>query len=133
MTAPAPELAVQRDLTHAFIVANPTTITLTSHTEVKLPSGGFKAGPGIPRIPQVFKLIQMNHTERPKQAITALASGVQRKYDFTLLGEWNAVVAKGDWWDDANGQRWVIDDIVPYNGYEVKAMVMSYGGRPDHA
>jgi hypothetical protein len=50
------------------------------------------------------------------------------------MGEWDATVEVNDRWVDIlTGQEWVVDSIVPYNGYEVKAMVTSYGDRADHA
>lgn len=127
------EMQMQRDLTHWFIMQDPTEIVLLPVAQAETPAGGRRAVFGAPRPTQTFKLIQMNHTERPEISQSGEDGGVQRKHDFTLLGEWNATVGINDQWTDAlTGQVWKVDSIVPYNGYEVKAMVMSYGDRADH-
>jgi hypothetical protein len=130
-----PEIAIQRQLTAWYIAQDPTAVVLIPHAQVKLPSGGFEAADLPPRPQQTFKLIAMSYTERPVQATGTgnSGSGVQRKYDFTLMGNWDATVEATDWWEDpVTEQRWVIDAVSPWNGYEVKALVMSYGGKADH-
>jgi len=119
-----------RRLTHYFIMSAPTQIILTPHTDARTPSGATTRQPGAPREVQTFRLIPFSYSERPVTSGTG--GGVQRKYDFTLLGEWNSLMAENDLWEDDLGQKWVIDSLVPYNGYERKGLVMSYGRRPSH-
>ena len=134
-TPPIPDLSIeigiQRNLTHWFILQDPTTISLTPMADVATPDGGRRRAPGTPRPAQTFKLIQMSHTERPTTSTTE-DDGVTREHDFTLLGEYDAIADVGDTWEDHEGQIWVVDSLVPYNDYEVKAMVNSYGDRPGH-
>lgn len=128
-----PEILSQQELTHWFIMQDPTPVVLVPYSEVPTPGGGVKLSAGAPRPEQIMKLIQMAHTERPVDSTSDSANGVQRKHDFTLLGEWDATVEVNDRWDDPiTGQAWRVDSIVPWNGYEVKAMLMSYGDRADH-
>lgn len=122
------ELAIQRTTTAAFIAADPYGVVLVGRVAGKLPSGGVGYVETV-RDAQVMRLIPMSHTERPVQGFSASVSGggVQRKYDFTLLGEWDAIIGKDDYWIDVDGQKWVVDSLLPYNGYQQKALIMSYG------
>lgn len=130
-----PELLTQRSLTKAFIESSPVDIALVPRLEVRLPSGGTSMVSGSVRPIQTFRLIPMSHTERPvRSSATAAAAddGIQRRYDYTLLGEWNAEMRENDQWETNDGQLLVIDALVSYNGYERKAMIMSYGRSPSH-
>jgi hypothetical protein len=131
----AAELAVQRELTAAFIAANSVSLILIPQIEVVLPSGGVRLDDGSPRAEQTFRLIPMSHTDRPVRSQaggTSTDEGVQRRYDYTLLGVWNSQMAENDWWVDDNDQKWVIDSIISFNGYERKAMITAFGRYPAH-
>jgi hypothetical protein len=124
------ERRIQRFNTAQFIQAQSLTLALTPHREVSLPSGGVQIIAEIPREPQVFRLIPMSHTERPSRSITGTAgagSGQQRRHAFTLLGTWDALMEPGDSWEDERGERWIIDEMVPHNGYETRGLVTAYG------
>lgn len=125
------ELDSQRRTTRQFIEASPVHLALTPAEVTRTASGATTVAPGVPRPVQMFRLIPMSSTERPDRNSSGADQGVQSKYDFTLLGEYGAIVNKGDWWEDEDGQRWVIDSVVPGHGYEMKAMVTSYGGDPN--
>lgn len=129
------ELEIQRALTVEFIAANAVSLILTPQIEMLLPSGGVILNDGAPRVAQTLRLIPMSHTTRPVTASaggTSADSGVQRRYDFTLLGAWNAQMAANDWWIDDDDQKWVIDSMQSFNGYEQKGMVTSFGRYPAH-
>lgn len=124
------EMRMQRRNTHWFIMADPTTIGLTPTIEIQLPSGGTQIASGTQRDPQTFRVIPMSHTERPRGSIGGTAgtnAGQQRRHDFTLLGEWDAVIFPGDWWQDERGEKWIVDEMVPHNGYETRGLVTAYG------
>lgn len=130
------EIRVNRKLTKAFIDSSPTQIELIPTLETRTASGAVTLTDEAPRPIQVFRLIPMSHTERPDgstSGFTGAGNGVQRKYDFTLMGEWNSDMREGDHWTDEVGQHWQIDSVISHNGYERKGMVMSYGRRPRHA
>lgn len=130
------ELQSQRDLTKEFIDSRPVVIALTPVSEIRKPSGGTAYVPQAARQPQTFRLIPMSHTERPRQSSSAAASadaGVQRRYDYTLLGEWNAEMRENDFWITPENQKLVIEAMVSDNGYERKGLVISYGRNPSHA
>lgn len=126
------ELNEQRRMTRQFIAASPVDIALIPNTEARTASGAVSLTGGVPRPIQRFRLIPMSHTERPDQSTTGSGvgvGGVQRKYDLTLLGEWDAVVQPNDYWFDESGQKYVVDAVISFNGYETKGLVMSYGRR----
>lgn len=124
------ETRLQRKNTHWFILADPSTLQLTPSAETVLPSGGVGTANGEPRPVQTFRIIPMSHTERPRGSLTGTAgssSGVQRRHDLTLLGEWDALFEPGDWWQDERGEKWIVDEMVPHNGYETRGLVTAYG------
>lgn len=124
------ELDFNRQVTLDFINADPVEIALIPRAETALPSGGTSHTDLAPRAIQRFRLIPMSHTEHPVVSLLATGgqSGVTRRHDFTLLGAWDAVMAKNDWWWDLTGARWTIDAMVPDNGYQRKALVIAFRG-----
>jgi hypothetical protein len=125
------EIRINRKLTKAFIDSDPTQLELVPTEETRTASGATVAVDLDPRPVQTFRLIPMASTERP--VTSGQSGGQQRRYDFTLLGEWNCEMQEGDHWTDEVGQKWLIDSVVSNNGYERKGMVTSYGRRPRHA
>lgn len=130
------ELKVQRMLTKSFIDSAPVNVVLVPHQRVTKPSGGVAMTAQTPRPSQVFRLIPMSHTEHPARSSSTAATsdeGKQRRYDYTLLGEWNSEMNINDQWETPDGQILVIENMVSFNNYEKKGLVISYGGKPSHA
>jgi hypothetical protein len=130
------EEAINRELTRQFISFAPVQIELIPYVSTRLPSGGKALAAQDPRPMQTFRLIPMSHTERPRTSTSAAAAadeGKQRRYEYTLLGEWNSEMAVNDRWVTPEGQTLVIAAIVSFNGYERKGLITSYGGSPSHA
>lgn len=125
------EITHQRRLTTWFIASSPVQIELIPSVETRTASGAVAIADATPREIQTFRLLPVSSNERPARG--ANEQGAQRKYDFTIMGEWNCDMAEGDHWTDDFGQQWQIDSILSFNGYERKGMVMSYGRRPTHA
>lgn len=123
------ETSVNRDLTHWFIMSDPVQLALVPHLKVRTGSGGFTMQAQPERETQTFRLIPASAFEPP---VRSPDQGVQRRYDYTLLGEWNSVMDVNDRWTDEVGQTWIIDNLVPANGYERKGLVISYGKQPRH-
>lgn len=129
------EITVNRSLTHQFIMSDPTQIVLIPHVRERKPSGGQALVAQTPRDIQVFRLIPMSHTEQPATSTSSAAAadaGVQRRYKYTIMGEWNCLMEVNDRWTNPDGQEYVIDNFVSDNSYERKALVTSYGGHPTH-
>ncbi len=119
------ELFVNRLNTKAFIDADPTTITLTPRIAARAPTGGVIQTDGTPRAPQVFHLIMQSPAGSSIEQRTD--DGTERQVDYVLLGEWDAAVAVGDWWEDALGNRWEVRALIPTNNYETRAVVEAHG------
>ena len=120
------ELGMKRIQTTEFIAWNPTTVTL-------IPRQGVKTGTGIawadltPRAPQVVRLIDQSSTKGPNGGAIPTGDGVQRKVEYQMLMEWDAEVGQHDYWYDADGIRWEVHEVMPWNGYETRAEVIRYG------
>lgn len=117
------ELALLRDQTEYFIAAHPIELIVTPVRRQKTSSGGV-AQMNMPARPvQRLRLISMSASQKP----TITDDGIEREIDLTLLGPWNAQLDVGDWWRDAEGLLYEIVEMVPYNGYEVRALVVKSG------
>lgn len=119
----ARELSMQRKATERFIAADPTEIILNT--------GGFqwingsKIGvPSVTRDPQIFKLIWTGET-----GVVEDAPNGTRRFDFYIVGKFDAVVSISDFWKTGNQEN-RITFIYPSNGYEVKAGGVSHGPSP---
>lgn len=120
------ELRVQRANTTAFIDANPILLTLFPQERVK--TGGGTRLLALPARPaQKARLIDQTRTFGVQPGQLTAGDGRQRIVTYQLLMEWDAEIAKEDYWDDANGIRWVVLDLLPNNGYERRAEVNRYG------
>jgi hypothetical protein len=123
MSAADAELAINRDMTDWFIEQKPTTIQLIPREPVWV--NGTKVMPDdAPRDPQTFYVIWA-----PTTGIVQTMDGTTRRFDFVLVGRYDAEVAIGDHWSIGKQDN-EIDYIYPYNGYEVKCGGSSYGSEP---
>ena len=114
---------LHRKGTEEFIAAAPTAIILTTKTVAWV--GGTKTlSADDDREPQTFRIIWA-----PSTGIVATASETTRRFDFILVGTYDAQVAIGDFWD-VGDQHNVVDYIFPGNGYEVKCGGTSFGDNP---
>lgn len=118
------ELSIHRKGTERFIDADPTEITLTPSAEVW--SGGTKTyGSETPRESQSFKIIWSGSQD----GLAITSEGKTRRFDFILVGRYDAEVAIGDFWK-LDDQHFQIEWVAPNNGYEVKAGGSSHGSKP---
>lgn len=117
------ELALLRDQTAWFIEANPINLIVTPVRAMRTASGGTTVTNLPPRPVQRLRLISMSFTQQP----LLTDDGTERRIDLTLLGPWNAMLDVGDWWRDGEGLRYEIVEMVPFNGYEVRALVVKSG------
>jgi hypothetical protein len=117
------ELTAQRNNTTWFIEFDPSDIILIPHARVRTASGGSKYEAGVPRVEQRFRVLPRSDFQKPLN----VDSGKERQIDLTLLGEWNSVMDVGDQWTDAEGHKCEIVELVPFNGYERKGLVVKHG------
>lgn len=127
MAASAEELRLNRFLTDQFIAMDPTPIILMRRGKVDNGAGGWRWGAPAPVTSQAFKLIPQGGSVNGK---TETADGTERKYDFVMLGSWNADVEIGDYWVDADGSHWTVEGFIPHNEYETRAGVRCTGKKP---
>lgn len=117
------ELAILRDQTTYFIAANPVDLILNPVFHEKTSTGGSRRINLPPRPVQRLRLISMSASQKP----TLTDDGIEREIDLTLLGEWDAQIDVNDWWRDGEGLLYEVIEMVPYNGYEVRALVVKSG------
>jgi len=123
MVASATELAIARLNTEKFISLDPTVITLTPRQDVWV--AGTKKRQSLPdRSEQIFKVIWL-----PGDGIAYTIDGITMRFNFIVVGNYDAEVAIGDFWQVGNQQN-EIDYVFPNNGYEVKAGGTSHGAHP---
>lgn len=124
-----PGMLDNRGITRAFIMNDPTLITLIPTVKVRKPGGGFDKNTLAPRPAQYFKVIPQSGSA---DGIVDTSDGKERRYNFVLVGEWDATVQIGDFWIDPDRDDffWSVQGFQPYNGYEVKFGVIGFGGDP---
>lgn len=127
MTLRDMELSLHRRGTRAFIDADYTDIVLIPRSEGYV-DGTKTFSEEDPRDLQTFKIIWPEDNGIIRDIGP---DGGVRRFDFILLGEYDAVVEIGDTFAiGENNQYYVIEYIYPDNGYEVKAGGVSHGSKP---
>jgi hypothetical protein len=118
------EISIHRKGTESFINSDPTTISLIPSTETWV--GGTKTfGTATVRTAQTFKIIWSGSQD----GIVITGEAKARRFDFILVGRYDAVVQIGDSWT-LGSQHFQVEWIAPGNGYEVKAGGSSHGSKP---
>jgi hypothetical protein len=115
-------LTAQRRMTKALIDDDPTTVVLVPSVESTTPSGNPTYVDGTPRAAQRFKLSLLAFDQRP----TVTVNGVERRVDYHLIGEHNAVVEVGDHWTDAAGTKYEVIGFTEGWEWMVKAQVIRH-------
>ncbi len=124
------ELDINRNLTKWFIDCDPSTITLIPRVKTIKPGGGSDYSNGTPRNPQQFKMIFQSGDST---GVVVSDSGEVKKYDFIILGKHDAQIEIGDIWYEGSGEnrhKYIVVGFTPFNNYEIKAGVTSFGKRP---
>jgi len=119
------ELTIQRQLTKAFIDTMPVTLVLTPRTKVPTDIGGFTWQEEEPRLPQVLRFVELD-TSRPNDPIRT-QDGIERRADFMLIGEWDAIIEVNDIFT-YDGDSFTVIEMYYDNGWEVRAKVARHGG-----
>lgn len=132
-------LAELRFATSALIADKPTTISLVPTRApgqgVRKPGGGhdYLATSPTPLPPQVFR-IDVARQIGPRRSPNDAGKAVE--YDYTLLGEHDAVVAIGHTWSetapDGSNIHYRVEAVDPNNGYETIARVNAFATEPQH-
>jgi hypothetical protein len=120
------ELRAQKAITRAFILAQPSSIALQPVIVAKTASGGTTREHAAPREAQILRLIDQSTISGNSPGANRAEDGSQTKATHQLLGEYDATMAVGDWWE-SGGLRYEIVELLPFNGYERRAKVTQYG------
>lgn len=116
------EQEVQRRLTAAFIAADPDIIVFTPRTLERTSSGGQAWVIGTPREPLAVKLTSVADVPQFLRS----TDGQQSNVAYVIIAEYGAPIADGDVFTH-EGQEYVVQDVLPSNGYEVRALAESRG------
>jgi hypothetical protein len=123
----ASERDAKRRGTKLFIDAHPLTLALIPSIRTKTASGGFVLSDGPPRVAEVMRLIEQASAYGNSPGLLPAQDGKQRRVRFQLLAEWFVTLAVGDHWLDETGTRLEVVELLPYNDYERRGQVVSYG------
>lgn len=126
-------IELNRTLTSWFISQDPVDVVLTPRVTARTASGATATTDGTPRPAQRVTMVYGGNTGAGRAGIVEAGDGRERMFSYVMVMEWNAQVAIGDHFVDFKGQHWEVEEILPNNGYEIKATMRSYGRNPQHA
>lgn len=100
------------------IVLIPATGTVTEK-----PGGGKDYAAGTPRAPQVFAKFNKQVLDGVENAQTD--QGTTRKFQFEMIGAYDAVVEVGDSWEDF-AAKYIVEMVDNTQPYQIKAVVVAF-------
>lgn len=118
----AAELQVQRQLTKAFIDAEPDSVVLQPFDKESNGSGGYRIVPASPRDPQVMRLIPISTTAFERLTLDGKTVAPQ----FVLQGEWDCEMQRGDRFE-LDGKRYEIVHLQEKQEYQKKGETILLG------
>lgn len=92
-------------------------------TVVEKPGGGKDYVPGVPRDPQIFAKFNKQALDGVENAQTD--RGTTRKFQFEMIGAYDAVVEVGDSWEDF-AATYTVESVDITQPYQVKAIVIAF-------
>lgn len=128
----AEEIRINRELTTWFIAQDPVDVVLIPRTTSRTASGATVAVNGTPRTVQRVKMVYGGNTGAGRAGIVDTGDGRERLLSYVMLMEWDAIVEIGDHFSDPYGNWWEVEETLPENGYERRALVRSYGKEPQY-
>jgi hypothetical protein len=120
-------LAYLRYTTKTYINDDPTTIVLKRQTKVSKPGGGHDY-PKIDQSPQNFRLINQDVGSGISYSSD---DDIARKFNYVLIGEYDANVLVNDTWTE-DGIQYSVESVIPNNGFETRAYVTGFATKPEH-
>lgn len=126
-------LKILRWQTKRFIDDDPFDIVLIPREKNRVPGGGYEMSDQPPRPTQRVKLVYTGSARGVggTEGTQVTADGVEHRYDYVIIGEWDMQIALGDYWTDSRGERWEVSGLIPDNEYERRATCSSYGRRAE--
>lgn len=127
-------LKVLRKQTEWFINDDPFDIVLTPRsTRTRVPGGGYVKTEGAPRPSQRVKLIYTGSARGVggQEGMQVTSDGVERRYDYVIVGPWDMQIEAGDHWTDPRGNRCEVTSLIPDNEYERRATASIFAKRAE--
>jgi len=128
----ATELEHQRELTEWFIEQDPAEVVLTPRSTGRTASGATATSDSPPRPLQRVKFVYGGGTGGGRAGLVDTGDGRNRQFTYVMIGRYDAVFGIGDWFLDDKGNKWEVEELLPYNDYEVRATVRLYGKDPQY-
>lgn len=124
----AADIAANRRITSAIIADNPTTVVLYRPTRTRTASGGFKDVPEIVVPELTIRMIDQSGSSQPANQTDRATDGAYQTIQWFLLAEWDANVKRNDlWYGDEDD--FIVTQVFPPNGYELRATVLQKPGK----
>jgi hypothetical protein len=125
-------IEINRTLTSWFISQDPVDVVLTPRVTGRTASGATATTDGPPRPAQRVTFVYGGNTGAGRAGIVEAGDGRDRMFSYVMVMEWDAEIEIADHFTDQEGQHWEVEEILPLNGYEIKATMRSYGRSPQY-
>jgi hypothetical protein len=112
-----------------FLRGQPIVLIPATGTVIEKPGGGKDYGPGVPRASQMFAKFNKQALDGVENAQTD--RGTTRKFQFEMIGAFDAVVEVGDSWEDF-AAKYTVESVDITQPYQVKAIVIAFLKLPGH-
>lgn len=101
----------------------PIALIPATGTVTEKPGGGKDYASGAPRAAQIFAKFNKQALDGVENAQTD--RGTTRKFQFEMIGAYDAVVVVGDHWEDY-AAKYVVESVDNTQPYQVKAIVNAF-------
>jgi hypothetical protein len=101
----------------------PITLIPGTGTVTEKPGGGKDYAAGAPRAPQVFAKFNKHVLDGVEKA--QADKGTTRKYQFEMIGAYDAIVDVGDTWEDY-AATYTVESVDNTQPYQVMATVIAF-------
>ncbi|QNJ55327.1 head-to-tail stopper [Gordonia phage LittleFella] len=101
-------------------------------TQVQFRRSQASVGPGGGRIkgtPVTLPALRVKLIHQGGNGISNGEGGRDTAYDYVIVADWDADIKKGDEFT-IEGQKFIVESLDPFNGYEVKAYARQHGKAP---
>lgn len=98
-------------------------LTPATGTVVEKPGGGKDYTAGTPRSAQTFALFKTDSLDGREKAQTD--QGLSRKFDYKLIGYFDAAIAIGDTWSDETAD-YTVESVDRSKPYQITALVTGF-------
>lgn len=126
MTAPIDGMtdAARANVTELLTLrGQPIVLIPAAGAAIEKPGGGKDYAPAAPRPPQVFAKFNKQALDGVENAQTD--RGTTRKFQWEMIGAFDATIAVGDSWEDY-AAKYVVDSVDNTQPYQIKVIVTAF-------